>query len=133
VKQEIFPYDEHFNWTEDNFGPVSVPQKGQTIALSLSNLPLYQRIITAYEGNSLCVTQDSTIQINGAEADHYTFKMNYYFMMGDNRHNSNDSRYWGFVPESHIVGKATFLWFSIDKSRLGFESIRWNRMFRIIR
>jgi signal peptidase I len=97
----------------------------------MDNLPLYERIIETHEDNDLDV-RDSTIYINGEEANEYTFKMNYYFMMGDNRHNSMDSRYWGYVPEDHVVGKAVFIWLSIDKHGRFINKIRWNRMFDVI-
>lgn len=125
----IFPHDERYNWNEDNFGPLYVPQAGKTIALNINNLPLYRRIITAYEHNTLEV-KDSLIIINGTAATSYTFKMNYYFMMGDSRHNSADSRFWGFVPEDHVVGKALFIWWSTDKDKNFLSSIRWNRIFK---
>lgn len=127
----IFPHDPRFQWTEDNFGPIVVPKKGVTIPLTLENLPIYKRLIDVYENNDLKV-QDGAIYINGKQATSYTFKMDYFFMMGDNRHNSADGRYWGFVPEDHIVGKAVFVWLSLDKEK-GFPgNIRWGRMFRTI-
>ena len=128
---EVFPYSEAYPWTRDDFGPLPIPKKGETIDLTIENLPLYERIIGAYEENKLEV-KDSVIYINGNPADKYTFKMDCYWMMGDNRHNSADSRYWGFVPEDHIVGKAYFIWLSLDKDKSFLGKIRWNRMFRFI-
>lgn len=125
----IFPNSDKFNWTEDNFGPLWVPQKGATVALTEDNLPLYERIIKNYEGNSLEVA-DGVIRINGKPASEYTFEMDYYFMMGDNRHCSADSRYWGFVPEDHIVGTPSFVWLSLDKYKPFPSNIRWSRMFK---
>lgn len=129
---QVFPNDGQYKWTRDNFGPLIVPKKGETVELSLKDLPKYKRIITAYEGNTLKVV-DGKIFINDEMANSYTFKMNYYFMMGDNRHNSLDSRYWGFVPEDHIVGKASFIWMSMDPE-LGWTEgkVRWNRIFNWI-
>ena len=124
---DAFPHNGNYAWTQDNFGPLWVPQKGTTIELTIDNLPLYERIIDQYEGHDLRVEGDK-IYIDGAEASTYTFAMNYYFMMGDNRHNSADSRYWGFVPEDHIVGKALFIAFSKGKG-----GIRWNRIFNTIK
>lgn len=129
----IFPNDPIYNWTEDNFGPLVMPKKGETIELNLFNLPLYKRIIQVYERNKLH-TQGNEIFINDTKVDSYTFQMNYYFMMGDNRHNSADSRFWGFVPEDHIVGTGSFTWLSLDQDRDWLEGkIRWNRIFRGIR
>jgi len=124
----IFPYSRTYGWNEDNYGPIWMPVKGSTVKLDTSNLCLYERIIDVYENNDLKV-EGNTIYINGTPADSYTFKMDYYWMMGDNRHNSADSRYWGFVPEDHIVGKPKFIWLSLDKEAKGLKSIRWNRMF----
>ena len=133
AEDEAFPHDSRYPWTADNFGPLWIPKKGATIALTEDILPLYGRIIDVYEDNDLEVRSDG-IYINGERRDSYTFKMDYYWMMGDNRHNSADSRYWGFVPEDHIVGKASFIWLSVDRSgNKGFPSnIRWDRMFRKI-
>jgi signal peptidase I len=129
----VFPNDPRYSWTRDNFGPLQVPKKGETVQLTLENLPLYKRIIEAYERNTLEV-KDGQIFINKQPATSYTFKMNYYFMMGDNRHNSADSRFWGFVPEDHVVGKALIIWFSTDdKGDKPFPSnIRWNRILRLV-
>ncbi|HAH22298.1 MAG TPA: S26 family signal peptidase [Prolixibacteraceae bacterium] len=130
--KNIFPFSDKYQWNVDNFGPIEIPKKGQTVQLTMDNIPVYQRIIDLYEDNELKV-KDSTIYINGAVATSYTFKMNYYWMMGDNRHNSADSRYWGFVPEDHIVGKAVFIWLSMDKDQPFYNKVRWNRLFTFVR
>lgn len=124
----VFPHDTaHYHWTEHNFGPMYIPKKGVTVKIDASNIAFYDRIISVYEGNKLEIN-NGQISINGKPADSYTFKMNYYWMMGDNRDNSLDSRYWGFVPEDHIVGKAWLIWMSYGKG-----SIRWSRLFRTIK
>ena len=128
---EIYPLNGNYHWTRDNYCPVWIPKKGESIDLSLENLPIYERPIRVYEGNELEV-RDGKIFINGEQTTKYTFKMDYYWMMGDNRHNSADSRYWGFVPEDHIVGKPIFIWWSSDPDRHGFSGIRWNRLFRMV-
>ena len=128
----IFPHKETYRWNEDNFGPLWIPAKGATVRIDTSNLCLYDRIIEVYEGNKLRV-DGSTIYINDSPATSYTFKMDYYWMMGDNRHNSADSRYWGFVPEDHVVGKPKFIWLSVDKEGNGLKKVRWNRMFMRVR
>ncbi|SHE94303.1 signal peptidase I [Mariniphaga anaerophila] len=128
----VFPSDKNFPWNVDNFGPLTIPAKGKTVEITVNNLPLYKRIIHVYENNTLEV-KDNTIYINGEVATSYTFKMNYYWMMGDNRHNSADSRMWGFVPEDHVVGKASFIWLSLDKDRSLPGKIRFRRMFQFIR
>jgi signal peptidase I len=121
-----------FFWNVDHFGPVTIPKKGETVELTVDNLPIYERLISFYEHNDLKIEEDR-IYINGIESNSYTFQMDYYFMMGDNRHNSADSRFWGFVPEDHIVGKAVFIWLSIDKDATKlFEKIRWGRIFNLI-
>jgi signal peptidase I len=128
----IFPNHPDYMWTADNFGPIKLPAAGESIKLTLSNLPLYERAIGHYEGNELEV-RDAKIMINGIESDSYTFKQNYYWMMGDNRHRSQDSRFWGFVPEDHIVGKAVFIWMSADPQEGGFPGgIRWKRLFSFV-
>jgi signal peptidase I len=120
-----------YKWNEDNFGPLWVPEVGVTIDLTLDNLPVYERIIDVFEANDLEV-KDGKIYINDQIATTYTFKMNYYIMMGDSRHNSADSRFWGFVPEDHVVGKALFIWLSLDKDKSFFKSIRWERFLKVI-
>ncbi len=127
-----FPFTEQFKWNRDNYGPIWIPKQGTTVPLTLENLPLYERIIHTYEGNDLKVSA-GTILINGKPATSYTFKMNYYWMMGDNRHNSADSRFWGFVPEDHIVGKPKFVYLSFNKDKKFPANIRWNRVFMKIR
>ncbi len=128
----IFPFDSAYAWNVDNFGPLYIPKAGATVKLTLANLPLYSRIINAYELNSLAV-ENGKIFINGKEATSYTFKLDYYWMMGDNRHNSADSRFWGFVPVDHIVGKAVFVWLSLDNNKsLLSGKIRWNKLFRSV-
>ena len=126
-----FPHNGN-GWTADNFGPLWIPAKGSTIELNSDTWPLYERVIDVYEDNDVMV-QDGKYYINGDKCDSYTFKMDYYWMMGDNRHNSADSRYWGFVPEDHIVGKASFIWLSLDKSKSFPDNIRWNRLFNKVR
>ena len=127
----IFPFSSDYKWTRDNFGPLWIPSKGTTVELTTENLPLYERIITSYEGNELQVV-NGVIFINGEEAQSYTFAQDYYFMMGDNRHNSLDSRYWGFVPEDHIVGKPALIWLSIDRNKTFPKNIRWRRFFKFV-
>lgn len=125
---EVFPNNSQYNWTKDNFGTLWIPKEGATVQLDLQNLPLYKRIIEAYEHNRLEV-KGSDIFINGSKATSYTFKQNYYWLMGDNRQNSLDSRFWGFVPEDHVVGKGVLVWFSSDPE----GGVRWNRIFKLIR
>lgn len=127
----LYPLDGMTGWTRDNYGPIWIPKKGATVKLDMKNIAIYERPIRSYEHNNLEV-KNGKIYINGKQTDHYTFKMDYYWMMGDNRHNSADSRYWGFVPEDHIVGKPIFIWWSSDPDRHGFSGIRWNRLFRFV-
>jgi signal peptidase I len=129
---DVFPYSPVYGWNKDNYGPIWMPVKGATVKLDTSNLCLYERIIDVFENNDLRV-EGSTIYINNVPADSYTFKMDYYWMMGDNRHNSADSRFWGFVPEDHIVGKPKFIWLSLDKEAKGLKKIRLGRMFMKVR
>jgi signal peptidase I len=122
-----FPFDDaHFPWSPDNYGPIHIPKKGETVTLSPANMALYRRVITTYEHNTLEESNGKYV-INGAPATTYTFKYNYYWMMGDNRHRSQDSRFWGFVPETHVVGKASLIWFSWNGGP------RWSRLFKQIK
>ena len=132
AEDECFPQSDRDAWTADNMGPLWIPEAGATIALNEDTWPLYERVIDVYEDNDVEV-RDGHYYINGEEATTYTFKMDYYWMMGDNRHNSADSRYWGFVPEDHIVGKASFIWFSTDKNKPFPSNIRWERLFKKVR
>ena len=129
--EDIYPLNGATGWTRDNYGPVWIPKKGETINLTLDNIAIYERPIRVYEGHDLKINNGS-IYIDGKLAKTYTFAMDYYWMMGDNRHNSLDSRYWGFVPEDHIEGKPIFIWWSSDPDRHGFSGIRWNRLFRFV-
>ena len=132
LEQFIFPQSDDYSWNKDFFGPIIIPKQGDSISLDVVNLPLYAALIEKYEDNQLEV-QDSLIYINGKQVSSYNFQQSYYFMMGDNRDNSDDSRYWGFVPEDHIVGHATHTMFSVDKSKAGLkERFRWDRFFSAI-
>ncbi len=123
----VFPNDTaHYKWSEDNYGPIWIPKKGVTVALTAENIAFYRRIISVYEGNSL-EEKGGQFIINEQASKQYTFKMDYYWMMGDNRHNSQDSRFWGFVPEDHVVGRAALIWFSWD------HGPRWKRLFKSIK
>ncbi len=127
----LFPFAGDYKWTRDNFGPLWIPKKGETVELNSDNLPLYSRIISVYEGKEL-ITRGDSIFINGVYSESYTFDMNYYFMLGDNRHNSLDSRYWGFVPESHVVGSPSLVWFSKSQNKTFPKNIRWKRIFKFV-
>ncbi len=129
---QVFPHNVRFKWNEDNFGPLVLPQKGMTIALNDSTMILYKRAIEFYENNKVAQKGDAVF-INGKPANTYTFKQNYYWMMGDNRHNSLDSRFWGYVPEDHVIGKAMITWMSVDSSASFLNKIRWDRIFKVIR
>lgn len=123
----VYPKAKGYNWSIDNFGPLYIPKEGATIELNEQTIPLYKLAILQYEGNENVEEKEGKIYLNGKQIDSYTFKQNYYFMMGDNRHNSEDSRYWGFVPEDHVIGKAMLVWMS-----MGGDGVRWNRIFNII-
>ena len=128
--QWLYPQNKVTGWTVANYGPLWIPKKGAKLALTLDNLPIYERPIRVYEGNQLEV-RDGKILINGKATDSYTFKLDYYWMMGDNRDNSADSRFWGFVPEDHVVGKPLFIWLSLDPDYGLFDGkVRWNRIFK---
>ncbi len=128
----IFPFDSKYLWNVDNFGPVWIPKKGATIKIDSSNISIYRKVIGEYEGNQL-EERNGKIFLNNSPITEYTFKMDYYFMMGDNRHNSADSRFWGFVPEDHIVGKAVFIWMSFDGNADFLNKVRWSRLFHTIK
>ena len=129
----IFPTSKGILWNADNYGPITLPKKGMTIAINDSTLAIYGNTIKNYDHNNQVEVTNSTLTIGGKEVKEYTFKQDYFFMMGDNRHNSLDSRYWGFVPEDHIVGKAFFIWLSIDKYADFVHKIRWSRFLNLIR
>lgn len=129
VHNTVFPQDlDNFPWNIDNYGSLVVPAQGTTVNIDTNNIALYHRIIDVYESNELIISE-GTIFINGVERSSYTFKQNYYFVLGDNRHDSDDSRYWGFVPEDHIVGKAWLVWLSLKEYGTFFDRIRWERLF----
>jgi len=140
-----FPFDSNYRWNEDNYGPLYIPKAGTTIPLNIKNISIYQRCIEIYEHNDVKIKGDK-VYINGQVATSYTFKLDYYWMMGDNRHNSADSRFWGFVPIDHIVGRAVFVWLSVESptvdnqnlnkdrsTKTFFQRLRWNKMFRLIK
>ena len=127
----LFPHSTDFRWTRDFYGPLWIPEKGASVSLTRENLPLYERIISVYEGHALELKGED-IYIDGQKTDSYTFGQDYYFMMGDNRHNSLDSRYWGFVPEDHVVGTPALIWLSTDRDRKFPHNIRWSRFFKVL-
>jgi signal peptidase I len=134
--QQLFPNDAKFNWTVDNFGPLYIPKKGSQIHLTPENIALYRDIILDFDRNESARIEDDKVYIDGKEVSTYIFRQNYYFMMGDNRHNSEDSRFWGFVPEDHIVGKPLLVWWSVDLERNWinpFAKIRWHKVGTLIK
>ena len=129
--RNLFPQDPAYNWNIDQFGPIYIPKKGVTISIDTTNLPLYKRLISEYEGNTI-YAKGNQIYINGKVATTYTFKQDYYWMMGDNRNSSIDARRWGFVPENHVVGKPVFIWMSWNTNGKGLNKIRWDRVFTTV-
>lgn len=129
----IYPTSKLAPWNADFYGPLTIPKKGMKIAINDSTLAFYGKMIRLYDHNEDVKIENGKLTIEGKEVTEYTFNQNYYFMMGDNRHNSLDSRYWGFVPEDHIVGKAFFIWLSLDKHASFINKIRWSRFFKLIR
>lgn len=129
--EDVFPHVASLGWNIDNFGPIYIPKEGKTVKLDLKTLPFYKRIIEEYEHNTLQVRGNQII-INGKVSTTYTFKQDYYWMMGDNRQNSLDARFWGYVPFDHVVGKPVLIWFSWDKDGKGFNKVRWNRVFSVV-
>ena len=135
--RSVFPYSVDYANNNDYFGPIYIPEAGKTVAITPKTLPLYRRIIEVYEGSELGITQATEISgdqvlLNGTPINEYTFKMNYYWLMGDNRDNSQDARSWGFVPENHVIGKPVFIWLSLDANKKGLSKIRWERMFTTV-
>lgn len=129
-EERIFPENSNFGWNRDNYGPLQIPAEDWSIEMTPDNVIRYGFTIEKYEGHDQVEIKEGSLFIDGQKVENYTFKQNYYFMMGDNRHDSLDSRYWGFVPEDHIVGKAWFLWLSLDKYESMFNKIRWSRFFK---
>ncbi|PRY12349.1 signal peptidase I [Pontibacter ummariensis] len=133
IEAEVFPFvPSRYAWNRDNYGPIYIPQEGATVAITPATLPFYEKVILEYEHNENAEVRDGKLFLDGKEVNQYTFKQNYYFMMGDNRHNSLDSRYWGYVPEDHIVGKAVMIWMSTNPEGGFLDKIRWSRLFNII-
>jgi len=129
----VYAFDPATNWNEDNYGPILIPKEGMTLSMNADNIRKYFTTILRYEGHDKVETQNGKLLIEGKVIDDYTFKQNYYWMMGDNRHNSEDSRFWGFVPSDHIVGKAWLIWLSIDQNNnFVLDGIRWKRFFNLI-
>lgn len=129
----IYPSSPKAPWSGDFYGPITIPKKGMKISINDSTLAFYGKMISLFDHNKDVKIENGTLTIEGKKVTEYTFDQNYYFMMGDNRHNSLDSRYWGFVPEDHIVGKAFFIWLSLDKHASFINKIRWSRFFKLIR
>lgn len=129
LERGIFPKNDYFPWNRDDFGPLKVPESGMTIEVNKDNLAMYGGTIASYDGNESVEVGEETLTVNGEQVTSYTFNKDYYFMMGDNRHASDDSRYWGFVPEDNIVGEASFIWMSFDADASFINKIRWNRLF----
>jgi signal peptidase I len=128
----VFPNDSRYLWNEDNFGPLFIPKKGLTVNIDSMSLPLYDVLLRKYEHLDNVKIEGGKLYIDNQLVTKYTFKQDYYFMMGDNRHNSLDSRFWGFVPKDHIVGKAVFIWLSLDPAGTFIDKVRWKRLFTIV-
>ena len=129
VEARIYPDARKYPWNVDYWGPITIPAEGMTIEVNDETMTKYGSVIEYYEGHDVVEVLDGTLKIDGESITSYTFNQNYYFMMGDNRHNSEDSRFWGFVPADHVVGKALFIWMSIDPSKSFFKKVRWSRLF----